>query len=377
VAAGLTGGRPRAAGSHGVKPIPRPSPRLLPQPALAIVGGVRRNAEPTYAVQMVAPFWKALRSYPQIPGAVVDKLEATGDDRRMPVAVAQEALRALVELTGDPDVGLRAARATEIGSFKVLEYVSASAPTWRAGIETVFRYSHLMNEAADFRLEIAGDKAHLILHSTVPLVRAGVDFQSAAFHVAVSRWLDSVPDEREVWFSHPRPENVREYEITFAPSKLVFGAPWNGFVMNAVRLDTKLAGHDPNVHRVLREQADRLLAELGPGENLIERVRAHILSSLREGPPSAAETAARMRITRRTLTRKLQHEGTSFTVLLDEVRKRSACHYLENTEHSVEDIAFLIGFSEASPFVRAFKRWTGIAPMAYRRAQRRAAAQSP
>ena len=67
-------------------------------------------------------------------------------------------------------------------------------------------------------------------------------------------------------------------------------------------------------------------------------------------------------MTRRTLTRRLQKEGTSFTELLDDVRRQAALHYLDKSEHSVEDIAFLLGFSESSAFVRAFKRWQGMAP---------------
>jgi AraC-like DNA-binding protein len=80
--------------------------------------------------------------------------------------------------------------------------------------------------------------------------------------------------------------------------------------------------------------------------------------------------AEEMGITRRTLTRRLAQHGTSFTALLEEVRKHSASHYLKTSDHSIEDIAFLLGFSESSPFVRAFKRWTGMAPTQFRRAYR-------
>jgi len=332
---------------------------------------VRTSAEPTYALQMMRPFFKLLRGYPQIPSAALDEVESIDADRRIPIAQAQEMLRGAVALTGDPDLGLRAARATEVGAFEVLEYAAASAPSWRTALETIIRYSRLMNEAADFRLEIAGPKAQIVLHSTVPLTRAGADFQSAAFHVAVGRWQQAAAPELEVWFSHAAPDDIREYRITFGDPKLVFGAPWNGFVFDAARLDTKLPSDDPSLHRVLRQHADHLLAELAPGDSLVERVRGHILSTLRGGPAGAADTAAQMHMTRRTLTRRLRHEGTSFTALLEDVRRHTAAHYLQTTEHSVEDIAFLLGFSESSPFVRAFKRWTGLAPMAYRRTHRK------
>lgn len=319
---------------------------------------------------MVRPFWQLLRRYPQVPQVALDEVAGYDSGRRMPIALAQEMLRGAVALTQEDNLGLLAARETEMGSFEVLEYVASSAPTWREALETIFRYSHLMNEAADFRLEEHNGKAHVILASTIPLERVGVDFQTAAFLIAVQRWLQPPPSEAEVWFTYPRPPDTSEHERTFGDARIVFDAPWNGFVFDAARLETRLATNDPSLHRVLREHADRLLVELAPGDSMVQRVRAHILESLAKGPVSAAETAALMHVTRRTLTRRLRQEGTSFTELLEDVRRGSATHYLQTTDYSVEDIAFLLGFSGASPFVRAFKRWTGQSPQAYRRAHR-------
>lgn len=325
--------------------------------------------EPTYARQMLRPFWRLLRRYPQIPSELLDQAEATAPER-MPVAKAQELLSATVAMTGDEDLGLRAAAEAEVGAFDVLEYVAFSAPNWRAALETTFRYSHLMNEAAAFRLEIHGSSAHMILHSTVPLTRAGVDFQSAAFHHVVKRWLAPTVPELEVWFAHDEPADTTQYRKTFEGSKLRFAAPWNGFVYDAARLDTPLPSHAPALFSALREHADAQLKALTPETELPEQVRAHIESMLHEGRSGAELVAQRLHMSRRTLTRRLEHHGTSYRELLELVRKRAATHYLSTTEHSVEDIAFMLGFSESAPFVRAFKRWTGSAPMSYRRQHR-------
>lgn len=68
----------------------------------------------------------------------------------------------------------------------------------------------------------------------------------------------------------------------------------------------------------------------------------------------------------RTLQRKLKEEGISYLVIVEEVRKTLAIHYIENSSSSVKEIAAIIGYSEPSAFVRAFKKWTGITPSAYR-----------
>jgi AraC-like DNA-binding protein len=307
-----------------------------------------------------------------MPKEAVDRAEAENSEGRISVALSQQLLQTCVQLTGDENLGLLAARETELGGFDVLEYVAFSAPTWRVALETVFRYTRVLNEAADFKLEVVGDKAHIMLLSTVALSRAGTDFQSAAFHVTTSRWLDRWAPELEAWFTHAAPKDLSVYEATFRGARLVFGAPWSGFVYDAARLGTPLASGDPALHQVLRRHAEHLLSLLAPGDGLVDRVRAHILATMGGQQARAEDTAAHLGLSRRTLTRRLQHEGTSFLALLDDVRHQSATHYLLTTDHSVEDIAFLLGFSESPPFVRAFKRWTGMAPSAYRRMRRRA-----
>lgn len=331
---------------------------------------VPAKPEPTYALQMVRPFWKVLARYPQVPRELLAVDGPVPDDLRVPVVAGQQFLEYVVGLTGEPNLGLLAARETAVGAFEALEFAAFSAPTWRASVETAFRFSRVMNEAADFRIEVVGDKVQLVLHSTVPLTRAGIDFQSAAFHVAAVRWISQRPPELEVWFTYPEPGDLTEHRKTFGEATLRFGAPWNGFVYDAWRLDTRLASADPSLHAVLREHAERMLAALAPGDSLVEQVRAQVLATLKDGPLAAVDLASRMGVTRRTLTRRLRQEGTTFTELLDDLRQKAALHYLETTDHSVEDIAFLTGFSESSAFVRAFKRWQGTSPASYRRSRR-------
>jgi AraC-like DNA-binding protein len=317
---------------------------------------------------MARPFFRVLARYPEVPRELLAGAESAPEDLRLPVAAGQQFLKHMADLLGDESLGLLAARETPLGTFEVLEFVAFSAPTLRAAIETAFRYIHLMNEAADFRIEIAGTKAQLVLHSSVPLTRAGIDFQSAMLLLTAVRWFGRQPPELEVWFTYPEPADLSEHRATFGDAKLRFLAPWNGFVHDAALLDMRVPGADPKVHAILRQHADRLLSELAPGNGLVAQVRAQLLESLQDGPLSASAVAERMGVARRTLTRRLAEHGTTFTELLDGVRREAATYYVSGSDHNLVDIAFLVGFSESSTFVRAFKRWHGVAPMAYRRA---------
>lgn len=322
-------------------------------------------------MQLARPFLRVLARYPKYPRELLESAESGAEDLRLPVGPSQLFLQHMMELVEEPNLGLLAARESPLGTFEVLEFVAFSAPTWRAAIETAFRYMHLMNEAADFRIEVAGAKAQLVLSSTVPLSRAGIDFQVATLHLTATRWFGRQPPELEVWFTYPEPADLTEHRAIFGAAELRFQAPWNGFVHDAALLDDRLPGADPKVHAILREHADRLLSELAVGGGLVEQVRAQLLESLKDGPLTASAVAARMGITRRTLTRRLAEHGTSFSELLDGLRREAATYYVKASGQSLVDIAFLVGFSESSVFVRAFKRWHGVTPMAYRRAQQR------
>ena len=84
------------------------------------------------------------------------------------------------------------------------------------------------------------------------------------------------------------------------------------------------------------------------------------------GFPGVEEVASEMHMSSRTLKRKLQQLGTSYQKLLDDLRKGLAVEYLTQSGRSVDDIALALGYSDASNFARAFRRWTGKSPSDYR-----------
>lgn len=329
------------------------------------------KSELCYAVQLIEPFRKVMRTHPNATPQLLALLGSLGPHERLPIAASEEVQKVVVQMLNDEDLGLRAARAAERGDYDVLEYVSASAATFREALETNFRYAKLLNDAADFRLEVHGDRAYSILHSIVPMGRVSADFRSAAFYLTMRRWLDFPADDIEVWFTHKRPADVAQYEVTFGKSKVVFGAPLDAVLFPAKYLDTAQPNADSNLHSLLRAHAERLLSQAPPTRTLLEQVRSQILQTMPDGSVSADRVASRLHMSRRTLTRHLAEEGTTFKALLDETRRHSAGYYLQTTSYSVEDIAFLLGFSESAAFVRAFKRWTQSTPAEYRRSHRK------
>jgi AraC-like DNA-binding protein len=103
------------------------------------------------------------------------------------------------------------------------------------------------------------------------------------------------------------------------------------------------------------------------GEETAERVRRHFMSALRTGEPTIETVAHHLRTTSRTLQRRLLSEGTSFTQVLDEVRREMALSHMRGRRATIDEVAFLLGFEKPTSFHRAFKRWTGVTPGEFRR----------
>jgi len=325
---------------------------------------------------MLRPYNRLLRRYPQIGPAAVERLDALDPEERIPIAGMLELLRGIVQLTGDEDLGLKAAREIAQGDYGVIEFMVNSATSMRAAVELLGRYLPLVNDALRFSLDVEGERASIRLESSIALPRAAADFQSAAFYVAtLQRSKHIIDPDYEAWFKHPEPENLEEYQRTFAPGRLRFSAPFDGFVFSAKMLDLPLTAADPDLHAVLRKYADVLLAELPKTESLTDRVREFLIQQLQNGEPNVARAARALHMSRRTLARRLEREGTSFKLLLDDTRRRLALRYVVEREIGITEIAFLLGFSHTGAFFRAFKRWTGSSPGEYRRGQRLSAGE--
>jgi AraC-like DNA-binding protein len=138
-----------------------------------------------------------------------------------------------------------------------------------------------------------------------------------------------------------------------------FGAQANTASFPVEGLSRPLADADPALCAMLELHADRMMARLPKGQPLLDDLRRWIGQNLADGEPSLPIAAESLGLSERTLRRRLQDRGTSFQALLDEARAQGASDYLANTDLAVEEIAFLLGFSEASAFRRAYVRWHG------------------
>ena len=107
------------------------------------------------------------------------------------------------------------------------------------------------------------------------------------------------------------------------------------------------------------------LAELR-GIGVAVRVRSRLIDELPSGGVNEIQVAAALHMSRRTLQRKLRDAGMSYARELDGVRRELAERFIRDRSLTLSEITYLLGFAEISSYSRSFKRWTGMAPSAYR-----------
>jgi AraC-like DNA-binding protein len=142
---------------------------------------------------------------------------------------------------------------------------------------------------------------------------------------------------------------------------------------NKVIFDTAWLNGRPNMGNEVTfsevsRLCDRLLDELRLSGGLAGRVREILLSNLAQNT-SFGSVARRLNMSQRTLRRKLQQAGTSFRELIDELRTQMAVKYVRDTDLTIEEIGYALGFNDAAAFRHAFRRWTKSAPHEFRRAR--------
>jgi AraC-like DNA-binding protein len=293
--------------------------------------------------------------------------EFANPDTRIPYRVGVELLVDAIRAWGDPAIGLKAGLQIESGDFDVVESAARSAPTLRESILCMARYFRLMNEAGELTLEESGEYANWCYRTTAGVQQhpAVNDFVIAAALTFARRTVSIWEPPVEVCVAHARPAYADEYERVFS-APVRFGADYSGFVIRRDRLEVPMLGANPRVSAAFELHARQLLDRLRSTEGIAGRVREAVATQLGTGEVSMQSTAKRLAMSVATLRRRLEEEGTTYSDILDEIRKKLAERYVRDRTSAIGEVAFLLGFSNVTAFHRAFKRWTGVAPTEYR-----------
>jgi AraC-like DNA-binding protein len=300
-----------------------------------------------------------------LPAVLTDLLSAD-PDARVPIALVEQHFEEGIRSAADPALGLAAGRTMHIGDCPSLDYAMSTAGTVREAVDIAMQHARLCNDALSIELSVESGRALVRLESAAAMNRISSDFLMAGLFTAhVSQWPHDL-SELECWFVHAQPKNLAAYVEAFAGAKLRFNAPSFGFSFSAQVLEHPLTSSDPKLHQIVHRYADLMLAELPSTQTLAGDIRRMLPGELARSKADAASVARKLHVSVRTLGRRLEEEGTSFKVLLNDVRRELALNMLVRGEMPIADVARQLDFADVSTFHRAFRRWTGQTPATYR-----------
>jgi AraC-like DNA-binding protein len=288
-------------------------------------------------------------------------------DLRLPHHQVMTLLHEAVAISGDPAIGLRAARYDEPGDFDVVEYAAANCASVGEALRLAARFIALTHDGISLELAVAPPLAALRVRGVggIENVPAGTEFLFASLLAYGSRSIGYPTRPLRVELVHAAPADTSMYEETFREVR--FGCEENAMWLNSAALDLPHRAPDRSLLQILTNHADGLLRQLSPRPpGIAERARAAIAETLLAGNSGADQVARRLGVSLRTLHRRLAEEGTSHGDLVDDVRRTQAMLHLSSNRFSIGEISFLLGFAHPNGFHKAFKRWTRMTPAQYR-----------
>lgn len=302
----------------------------------------------------------------------VDIASLAGDpDERIDFDQYQRLVQASIADSGDPTLPLRYPLETALDSASIVGLIILSSASLSDAFIQLNRYAKLMMEidimAGEERhpIEVDGEIAWIL--DARPNPNEFPELTEIALGRIVGETRSLFPDRQfaeYITVTHPKPAHGSRYE-EFWRCPVEFGAERNGLRFKSDWLATRFERANTYAFGLFAQKADALNAELMGKSDFRSRVEAHLLPDLHRGVTDIEDIAFKLGMSRSSLYRHLKDEGTTFAEVCDDLRKRMAMDYLSSRKASVKETAYLIGFSESSSFVRAFKRWTGMSPRAF------------
>jgi AraC-like DNA-binding protein len=280
---------------------------------------------------------------------------------------------------GDDTLGLTLPLTYSANRLGVLAYALLNAPTVGVALKNLERYAHTLLQGVRVVVEVNG--AECICGYDIPVGDRELRRQNAEGASVISLELMRRvlgPDWRptRVEFGHRKPADISAHTRVFG-APLRFEAEHSfALVFPASDLARPVLGADTRILPIVKRYLDDFPAPENGADGWPAEVRTLIAKSVGNGHPNMERIARQLGLSGRTLQRRLAERGLVWKTLVEEVRRELALRYLRDGDHSLTEVAFLLGYSDLSAFDRAFRRWLGATPAEHRRRLRAEAAGS-
>ncbi|UZE95050.1 AraC family transcriptional regulator [Alkalimarinus alittae] len=276
----------------------------------------------------------------------------------------------LEEQTGDPDIGLHLGEHLPTFKGQVIEYLFLSSPTFGEGLHRALNYQRLISDVAASNLVVESDICYIQL-ITASVGSKSIRHFNECFAQATIDFFKSITDDvftpAYFEFDHEEPKNVDEVKRVLG-CDVKFDCAENRLYFDTAMLEIRSPHAEPELLALHEQFASEQVARIAK-EDIVVQVNKIIAELLDSGEVTLESVAERMEIKPRSLRTKLSDIDTNFNQILADFRYKLSRRLLANTNETIDEIVYLTGFSEPSTFYRAFKRWSGMTPIEYRKSK--------
>lgn len=310
-----------------------------------------------------------------IKNANVNPLILSSPDNRLSGLETQKIINSAVKLTKDNNLGLHQGEHLSKGFSNILGYVLMNCSTLNECWTKYCIYEKIIDSTSISDFKIMDNYAvlsNVTIDNELEDNRHFSEFKISGMLSYIKLLSNETLKLHEVHFSHSRPNNTSEYERIFQ-CEVLFEKSTNALIFDSEQLNISVIEPNKKLLLLFEKNAQEILEGFDNNNNNNNNTYSNMVTEilfeeLRKGNlPSIENVAKKLLLSIRSLQLYLQKEDTSYIKLLKETRKSMAKKYLSDINISLDEITYILGFSETSAFHRAFKSWTGITPAQFRK----------
>lgn len=321
----------------------------------------------TYLASTANLSWKVIKSYGIDPvdlfqAARIDPQKLQCTDCRISYRSINKLWEIKTRLIKDPCMGLHMADHWHPSYLHALGYSWLASSTLKEALDRLVRYIHIVTETIELELEQREDELDLIVdyHSTVEKIPQRCDGRLAIIMTMCRANFGEELKAARVSFKHARPACAEQF-LTFFKSPVLFSQARNILTFHRQDATLKLTGANPYLADVNDNIVAKHLSRLKE-RDIRQRTKAIIVENLSSGHLTRQLVAQKLFMSVRSFQRALKKLKATYRDILTETRRELALGYINDPDVELQEIAYLLGFTEYSAFSRAFKKWTGQSP---------------
>lgn len=329
---------------------------------------------PTILASSMLVLWEALRASDYDANKIfidagLDPAKLKDQDARYTAEAVTRLYKRTIDVTGDPCFMLKLADFWHPSHLHALGYGWLASSSLLDAFQRLIRYYDIASISAErvhlekvehgylFVIEMPEDRHPL--HETE-------DDSLMVLLVAMCRIsVGSVFNPLRVRMRRSKPQCAKEFDDYFG-TPVEFSTNELCLLLPKAEVEAELPTANTTVARSCDHIIDEYLARLDRA-HVINQVRARLVECMPSGVVNEDETAKALHMSVRSLQRKLKQEGATFKEVLDGTRRELSIAYIKDKHTSINEITYLLGYSDPANFSRAFKRWTGVSPSIARR----------